>query len=186
MIAPIAFLLFLITLTTASPVAKRIVPISVCKTVATGTLSTANGHNLLLSSNILTYGKKGVKVEFQSCQPNFGHWNGTNNSPVGGHLVVKSTGKCLSIQEGQSAPPFTVTSSKCYYSDDSGQVFSNVIRKHNGDIFFAGVTQRDGSIIYFGSQCKHGFFGVSGSPTHGTAKLECADNHKHHIVGLRV
>ena len=66
-------------------------------------------------------------------------FNARHDHPLIGHLVVKSTGKCLSLVVQGEGPPFTVTSSKCYYSDDSGQVFSNVVRKQDGDIYFAGV-----------------------------------------------
>ncbi|KAF8327601.1 uncharacterized protein EI90DRAFT_1771352 [Cantharellus anzutake] len=128
MFTPVAFLLCLLTLVTASPIEKRIVPIS-----------KSTGHKLSLSShNVLSFGKKDLHVDFQSCQPNFGHWDGKNSTPVGGHLVVKSTGKCLTIKTPYTSPPFTVTTEPCYYSDDSGQTFSNFIEGNGRKIYFVG------------------------------------------------
>ncbi len=55
-----------------------------------------------------------------------------------GHLVVKSSGKCLNLRMPYNSPPFAVVPVSCYYSDDSGQTFSNVIRKRNGKMYFVG------------------------------------------------
>jgi hypothetical protein len=43
----------------------------------------ANGHNLQIANGELVYGGS-LQVEFQSCQPNFGHFDGNNGIPVGG------------------------------------------------------------------------------------------------------
>ncbi len=55
-----------------------------------------------------------------------------------GHIVVKSTGKCLSLKPGFTGPPFAVTVDDCYYSDDSGQTFSNFVKQSDGKIYFVG------------------------------------------------
>ena len=46
-------------------------------------LNAANGHTMSISNGELVYGGS-LPVEFQSCQPNFGHFDGNNGTPVGG------------------------------------------------------------------------------------------------------
>lgn len=48
----------------------------------------ANGHNLNFIGGVLRFatGANGLPVEFQSCQPNFGGYDGKNGRPIGGQL----------------------------------------------------------------------------------------------------
>jgi len=124
----------------------------------------ANGHTMQIVNGELVYGGS-LQVEFQSCQPNFGQFDGNNGAPVGGkplgfpyldsftilltnnsssgHIFVPSVGKCLTANPNSSGssggPPFTFGLSDCYYSDDSGQVFSNFVKKSNGKIYYVGT-----------------------------------------------
>ncbi|KAF8329459.1 uncharacterized protein EI90DRAFT_1399729 [Cantharellus anzutake] len=185
MIASFAFVFGLLSLASALPLDKRIVPTSQCTTIATGFLKTTNGHKLNLdASNKLSYSASGLEVDVQNCQPNFGRYDGTNGTPTEGHLVVKSTGKCLSLQTPYSGPPFTVTVDDCYYVDDSGSTFSNFIRQSDGTILFAGNTQEDGSYHFFQNQCAAGTYGVSGTATSGIATLQCSTDAN--IVALKL
>ncbi|KAF8327606.1 uncharacterized protein EI90DRAFT_3067407 [Cantharellus anzutake] len=162
----------------------ELVKVSKCTTVASGILKTTTGHNVSLSSDVLTFDTNGMEVEFQSCQPNFGNFNGTNGSPVGGHLRVKSNGECLSLLSPLTNPPFAVVSAPCYDSDDSGQTFLNVVRQSDGRIYFVGNTQVNGSWTFFHSQCLSGYFGPSGIPTSGDVQLNCVKNVTGHAVGF--
>ena len=60
-----------------------------------------------------------------------------------GHIYVPSAKKCLSAKpnsEGSSGgPPFFFGLDDCYYSDDSGQVFSNFVKQSNGAIYYVGT-----------------------------------------------
>lgn len=88
----------------SAPIDKRDVPISKCTAIAQGTLRTstqpsslsptpsefpdhvqraANGHTMHIVNGKLVYGGS-LQVEFQSCQPNFGQFDGNNGAPVGG------------------------------------------------------------------------------------------------------
>jgi len=180
---PFAFLLAMISIAAASPIDRRIVPTSVCTTIASGTLRTTNGQNVHFADNTLTYGSTALEVEFQSCQPNFGGYDGQGGRPVGGHIYVPSTEKCLTIASG--APiPFTVSQQTCETVDDSRQTFSNFIQQSDGKIYYVGNTQVDGSLIFHGDVCPSGYFGAVSSATSGTAKLHCVNDS--HVVGFNI
>lgn len=170
-----------------APIDKRDVPISKCTKIAEGPLRTANGHTLQIANGELVYGGS-LHVEFQSCQPNFGQFDGNNGTPVGGHIYVPSVGKCLTANPDSSGssggPPFTFGLSDCYYSDDSGQVFSNFVKKSNGKIYYVGTTQADRDNIFWGSVCPSGFFGVPSRTKSGPVKFSCIDHG--HVVGLNI
>jgi len=83
-----------------------------------------------------------------------------------------------------STPPFKVEETDCYFSDDSGQTFSQFIKQSDGKIYFVGGNQADGSYIYYGDVCSSGYFGVSSSATSGTTGFSCVNDG--HIIGLNI
>src|SRR5258708_674155 len=110
---PFMFFLSLLALVfSASAIEQRggylmpeIVKVSECKPIASGIFKTgtlcvwclrnlllpdtglANGRTVSLSSSGLTFSSDELQVEFQSCQPNFGGFDGSNNSPLGGRRL---------------------------------------------------------------------------------------------------
>jgi hypothetical protein len=173
------------TVIRAAPInlAERIVPISVCTTtIAKGTLRSTTGHDLHFVGGDLSFGGS-LQVEFNSCQPNFGGFDGKDGRPVGGHIYVPSQGKCLTTSTVKG-PPFTFSLAECEYSDDSSQTFSNFVKQSDGKIYYVGGTQVDGSYIFEGNVCASGYFGVSSSQSSGTAKFQCVNDG--HIVGLNI
>jgi len=70
-------------------------------------------------------------------------YNFTDQYSSPGHIYVPSVGKCLTANpdsNGSSGgPPFTFGLSDCYYSDDSGQVFSNFVKQSDGKIYYVGT-----------------------------------------------
>jgi len=166
----------------------RIVPISECKTVSTGTLKTSSGHALNFgTSGNLSFASTGLAVQFKSCQPNFGGYDGKNGRATGGHIYVPSTGKCISTDSdamSSSGVPFTFTQETCERSDDSSQVFSNFAKDSTGNILYVGGTQADGSYKFYGDVCSTGKFGVKASLTSGTAKFHCSTDSG--ITGLKI
>ncbi|KAF8315018.1 hypothetical protein DL93DRAFT_2167053 [Clavulina sp. PMI_390] len=169
----------------AAPLNRRIVGTEKCTTVATGNLRTSKGVELGFVGSTLEFGGP-LEVEFQSCTPNFGGYTGTDNTPIEGHIYIPSTGKCLTTNSATSAsgPPFVFEQDDCYYSDDSGQFSSSFIKQSDGSIYYAGVTQADGSIIAWGDVCKSGYFGVLSTQTDGVATMSCVDNGD--IIGLNI
>jgi len=180
--APLAFVLAALSLVEASPIAKRDVPISNCTTIATGNLRTTNGQTFQLSGGQLVFGGS-LQVEFQSCQPNFGLFDGQNGTPVGGHIYIPSTQQCLTVPTIGTVP-FTVGQQPCEFSDDSRQVFTNFVKQSDGKIYYVGGTQADGSYIWHSDVCSSGYFGVSSSATSGAAELACVNDG--HIIGLNI
>lgn len=166
----------------ALPLAERDVPISKCTTIAKGNLKTTNGHTLQLSGDELKFGGS-LAVEFQSCQPNFGKYDGKDGRPVGGHIYIPSTKKCLTAKTN-NGPPFAFGQDECYISDDSGQVFSNFIKQSDGKIYYVGTNQADGSEIFWGNECSSGYFGVPSATTSGVVEFQCVN--KGHIIGLNI
>ncbi|KAF9509636.1 hypothetical protein BS47DRAFT_1384303 [Hydnum rufescens UP504] len=180
---PFVFFLAIISIVAASPIDRRDVPTSICTTIASGTLRTTNGHNVHFVDDTLTFGSAPLAVEFQSCQPNFGRYDGQDGRPIGGHIYVPSTKKCLTIASG--APiPFTVSQQPCETVDDSRQTFSNFIKQSDDKIYYVGNTQVDGSTIFHGDVCPSGYFGPVSSATSGTAALHCVNDP--HVVGFNI
>jgi len=176
MIAPITLVFGLFSLASAGPI-NEIVPVEQCNTIATGKLGTSGSANLtqfgLSKDNILTFGESPLEVEFQSCQPNFGHFDGQDGRPTGGHIVVSSTGQCLTLNPDYAEPPYTFTVADCYFSDDSGQEASAFVQKSDGSIYFVGNTQADGSQNWHADTCRTGYFGVITSAKSGPVEFGC-------------
>jgi hypothetical protein len=173
--ATIAFLfatLFFAFSAVAAPVTleDREVPVSKCSTVLRGVLKTAHGETLSLKNNKLVYGGKGLEVKFQSCQPNFGQFDGKKGRPLGGHVYVPSIKKCLSIPS-PGKTPYEVSVDKCEYSDDSIQTFFNFVKDHNA-FYWVGGTQADHS--YTHGSCKSGHYGPLTNGSKGNkVQLKC-------------
>jgi hypothetical protein len=166
----------------AAPVARD-VPTSKCTTIASGQLKTTNGHTFEYATSELRFGGS-LEVEFQSCQPNFGGYDGKDGRPIGGHIYVPEAKKCLTAYPSNTGPPFKFNLDNCYFSDDSGQVYSNFIKQSDGKIYYVGINQADGSEIFWGDECSSGYFGVSSSATSGVAEFSCVNNG--HVIGLTI
>jgi len=172
MIAPIAFVFGLLSLVSAAPGRRDV---STCTIIKTGVLK-ADGHLIGISDDqtvSIGISSNQLVATFQSCQPNFGHYDGANNSPLEGHLVDTSTNKCLSLKPGFSNPPFTLTVEDCCFGDDDGSISQNFIKDVYNRIWFAGGTKKDHSSIWYQSQCLSGTFGIDRTTQKGPVGLKC-------------
>ncbi|KAF8319416.1 hypothetical protein DL93DRAFT_2075083 [Clavulina sp. PMI_390] len=171
-------------------VSERDVPTSVCTTIDTGILKTSlvpysTAPHLHFVKNTLSFGGH-LTVEFQSCQPNFGHYDGSayDIHLTGGHLFVPSTGLCLTAKSLVDGPPFQFEEATCEYTDDSRQTFQQFVRQDDGIIYYAGNSQADGSTVFFGDQCALGQFGIDRTQTSGTVEFQCTNIET--TIGIRL
>lgn len=173
----------LAAVTQAAPLDRRIVPVEKCVTVASGNLRTTNGHTFSFKNNELVFGGS-LAVEFQQCTPNFGRYGNSTTDNVSGHIYIPSTKKCLTAKPSSTGPPFTFTQDTCYYSDDSGQIYSSFLKQVDNKIYYIGTTQADHSANFWGDKCGSGAFGVWSNVTSGIAQFECTV--LQHTVGLNI
>ena len=131
----------------------------------------------------------------------------TNFSLAAGHIYIPSLEQCLGVPESGSAP-YELVPSPCYFSDDSGSIFTNFVSEADGTISFVRGsvvsvpfrrhkllnifhsfgcapyrTQKDtGSIDP--ATCASGFFGVLDFLTDGPAAVHCTSEPR--IIGLKI
>ncbi len=131
---------------------------------------------------------------------------GLTRFPNPGHIVVQSTGKCVTLKPGSTEPPFLFTVADCYGNDDSGQEASNFVQEQDGPIYFVGTwvldqhtflfhgcswsilrlcsTQADGSQNWHSDICHSGYFGAFDAKTSGPVGFGCYDNESAETAGL--